>query len=271
MSLHADPKPARRTPARQAIPLALIVSVLLHTGTAAVLVGGPLLFAVLRPAPLPPAPPIYARVELVQQDTPSVGSGPKTAQKPAPQPAPPQPESPQPEPPKPAPPPAPPPPAAVPAAAPDLPLPPPPPPPPAPPKPARPAPPKPAAPPAPSPPPSPAPAPADVNLGDNAPAGTGLVSGAQVIPAGPDSTVHNAPPAYPAEAARRNEQGTVHLLIHVAPDGSATAVDIIRSSGYPLLDDAARRAVLGWHFRPATQGGVPVASELPFNVHFELQ
>jgi protein TonB len=92
-----------------------------------------------------------------------------------------------------------------------------------------------------------------------------------VIPAGPDSTVHNAPPVYPEEAARRNEQGTVHLLIHVGPDGSATAVDIVRSSGYPLLDDAARRAVLGWHFRPGTQGGVPVASVLPFNVHFELQ
>jgi len=109
---------------------------------------------------------------------------------------------------------------------------------------------------------------APVRLGDVA--GTGLVFGTQVVPAGPDSTVHNRPPAYPRDAARRGEQGTVELLIHIAPDGSASEVDVAASSGSVSLDRAARAAVLAWRFRPAVEDGAPVASILPFRVKFTI-
>lgn len=116
----------------------------------------------------------------------------------------------------------------------------------------------------------PAEPPPDVRLDITGDIGTGLVAGKQVIPAKLDAGFHNAPPAYPPAAARRGEEGVVELLIHVAPDGTAASVEVTKSSGHPILDRAARDAVARWHFRPAEQNGVPVRSDLPFNVHFEL-
>jgi TonB family protein len=37
-------------------------------------------------------------------------------------------------------------------------------------------------------------------------------------------------------------------------------VDVVRSSGYPLLDQAAVSRLRTWHFTPAVRDGVPVAS-----------
>ncbi|MBV9784342.1 MAG: energy transducer TonB [Acidisphaera sp.] len=200
---------------------------------------------------LPPAepPPILAQVELVVQNTPNVGDnspqgGHGTDQVPA---------------------------AAPPAAAPS-------------PAPALPAPPQPQAQlPLPTPPPRkaapPSPAPVaeqaadpmpSIRLGDTGELGTGLVSGDNVIPAAPDSTVRNKPPAYPVEAARRGEEGDVILTIHVAPDGTPSAVDIAETSGSERLDRAARQAVLHWHFHPAQQGGLPIASTMPLRIRFVL-
>jgi protein TonB len=111
-------------------------------------------------------------------------------------------------------------------------------------------------------------APPEIRLGEDGDPGTGLVSGSQVIPAGPDATFHNIPPTYPRDAARRGETGTVVLIIRIAPDGSASDVAVAQSSGYESLDRAARDAVLRWHFRPAQQDGIPVASVLPFRIVF---
>ncbi|MGH7068212.1 MAG: energy transducer TonB [Acetobacteraceae bacterium] len=202
------------------------------------------------------APPVLAEVELVEQNTPAVGqtaaaaalSAAPSAKPPAEPPAPPD-LSPPPQRP------------AAPAA--PLPLPPPP---------------APAAPPAlastrpaarPQPLPRPAPAPM-VRLGNPGAAGTGLVSGSQVIPAAIDSAVHNIPPAYPALAVREGEQGSVILKVHIAADGSAAAVDIFRTSGYSLLDRAARGAVGQWHFVPARQAELPVPSTMLVKIRFVL-
>lgn len=109
-----------------------------------------------------------------------------------------------------------------------------------------------------------------VRLGDVA-TGTGLVSGSAVIPAGLDTTVHNRLPAYPAEAARRGEEGVVILLVQIAPDGHATAIDVQRSSGYERLDRTARAAVSGWQFRPAVRDGLSIASMMEVEVHFDIR
>ncbi len=70
----------------------------------------------------------------------------------------------------------------------------------------------------------------------------------------------NLPPAYPPEAERRREEGTVALALHIGADGFVDRVDMVQSSGYPLLDQAAVSRLRTWHFTPAVQGGVPVAS-----------
>ncbi len=101
---------------------------------------------------------------------------------------------------------------------------------------------------------------AEVHLDPDGGVGVGRVTGDNVVPASPDSANLNKPPIYPIIAQERGEQGAVGLIVTVAPDGHAAAVDIASSSGYKLLDDEARRAVSRWHFRPEMRDGHPVQS-----------
>jgi protein TonB len=66
-------------------------------------------------------------------------------------------------------------------------------------------------------------------------------------------------PPYPRDALIAGLQGTVLLQVLVDVDGRPLQVDVERSSGHRVLDDAARRYVLRhWTFRPATKDGRPV-------------
>ncbi|HUA77459.1 MAG TPA: energy transducer TonB [Acetobacteraceae bacterium] len=100
--------------------------------------------------------------------------------------------------------------------------------------------------------------------------GTGLVSGPHVIPAALDRAARNIPPAYPPQAAQAGEQGSVILRVAVAPDGTG-AVSIAQSSGYALLDNAARTAVARWHFVPARRAGRPVPSTMLIRIRFLIK
>jgi protein TonB len=118
--------------------------------------------------------------------------------------------------------------------------------------------------------PSPAPAPLQINLGGGQDETSAIARGDQIVPAGLDARYHNKEPVYPPDAARRAEQGTVDLLVHVAPDGVAQGVDVTGSSGYVRLDQAARDAVSTWHFLPALKGGSTIPFDMPFRVVFRL-
>jgi protein TonB len=110
-----------------------------------------------------------------------------------------------------------------------------------------------------------------MNLGGGDSLTNAIALGPAVEPAKPDSHHHNREPVYPREAAERGEQGTVLLLVHVGPDGGVLGVDVAASSGYRLLDHAARDAVQTWHFLPAVRDGTPVAAELPLRIVFEIK
>jgi len=60
--------------------------------------------------------------------------------------------------------------------------------------------------------------------------------------------VHKVRPVYPPEAKRKRIAGVVQIDITVAKDGSVKEAEIVR--GNPLLQEAARQAVLQWHFYP---------------------
>ena len=109
-----------------------------------------------------------------------------------------------------------------------------------------------------------------VNLGGTDSLSNVLVQGDQVIPAAMDAKVHNREPIYPDEAVRHGEQGAVVLLIRVSPEGLANSVDIARSSGFNLLDRAARDAVATWRFMPAVRDGQPIDSSMSVRVVFQL-
>ena len=97
-----------------------------------------------------------------------------------------------------------------------------------------------------------------------------IVFGPQVIPASIDAKSRNLEPVYPREAVLRDEQGAVMLVIHVSAEGLPSGVDIAQSSGFGLLDSAARDAVLRWHFLPAVQDGRAIPFDMALRVVFHL-
>ncbi|MEW6074641.1 MAG: energy transducer TonB [Planctomycetota bacterium] len=82
--------------------------------------------------------------------------------------------------------------------------------------------------------------------------------------------LESPPPPYPPLAHRRGWEGTVVCRIAVAPDGTALAVEIERSSGHRILDEAAREALLAWRFVPARRGGEPCAGEVRHQITFQI-
>lgn len=81
----------------------------------------------------------------------------------------------------------------------------------------------------------------------------------------------NPPPIYPAEAIRQRLEGTVLIRIHVDKTGDVNEVDVIRSSGHSILDEAAVKAVRGWKGEPATTGQTAVASIEVLPIRFRLE
>ena len=80
----------------------------------------------------------------------------------------------------------------------------------------------------------------------------------------------NPKPDYPAEARRERQEGVVLVSVEVGADGRAGEVSLGRSSGFPLLDEAAVEAVRRWSFAPAEEAGVPVSSRVEVPVRFSL-
>jgi periplasmic protein TonB len=111
----------------------------------------------------------------------------------------------------------------------------------------------------------------EIHLGGTDDETNAIVTGPNVIPAGLDAKFRNREPVYPLEAARRAEQGAVILLIHVSPEGVPTDVAVAQSSGYVLLDNSARDAVMSWHFLPAVRDGQPIPFNMQFRVVFHLE
>ena len=92
----------------------------------------------------------------------------------------------------------------------------------------------------------------------------------------PNSIAHadyarNPPPAYPAIARRRAQQGTVTVSVLVGADGSVERAEVADSSGFDALDDAALETVRSrWRFVPARHGGLAVESWVLVPIRFAL-
>ena len=98
--------------------------------------------------------------------------------------------------------------------------------------------------------------------------GTGGDGGISARPIGG----YQVKPRYPESARRRGIEGTVLLKMRITAQGRVEDVQVIRSAGYPDLDESAMEAVRRWRFEPARRNGAPVAEDavlLP--VVFQLQ
>ncbi len=80
----------------------------------------------------------------------------------------------------------------------------------------------------------------------------------------------NPPPRYPHLARQKGQEGRVIIRVRVGTDGDAKSVTVRESSGYPLLDNAAAKAIRGWRFVPASLAGVAMAGTVDVPVTFRL-
>ncbi len=95
-----------------------------------------------------------------------------------------------------------------------------------------------------------------------------VAEGGNFLPA----SIHTkAEPAYPWEARRNRWQGTVLLAVTVSPEGRPIAIDVARSSGHRVLDDAAVEAVRQWRFVAARRNGLAVEDRVAVPITFRLR
>lgn len=64
-----------------------------------------------------------------------------------------------------------------------------------------------------------------------------------------DSVVSFKAPIYPKLAIKRELQGSVRIKVMVSIEGKPMHTEILKSSGFELLDKAALEAVLNWDFQ----------------------
>ncbi len=105
-------------------------------------------------------------------------------------------------------------------------------------------------------------------VGDEA-AGPG---GEEEAPAGPTrgpDIVGGPRPIYPKDALDQGLEGRVTLSVLVAADGAVSSVTVEKSSGHPILDRVAVRAVEGnWSFQPGLENGKPVSGKCAITFAF---
>ena len=73
-------------------------------------------------------------------------------------------------------------------------------------------------------------------------------------------------PDYPVEARRQRLQGTGLYALHILPSGAVASVDVVRSTGSPILDQAAVFALRRWVYRQKPAGRV-ITVPMTFHLH----
>ena len=81
----------------------------------------------------------------------------------------------------------------------------------------------------------------------------------------------NPSPKYPRIARIRGYQGNVLLDVLVNKDGKVHDLKIFKSSGYPLLDNAATSTIKHWLFEPGMIGSKKVDMWVRVPIRFELK
>lgn len=127
---------------------------------------------------------------------------------------------------------------------------------------------------APAPPPEPVPLPppeppAIVETAPTAPANPAPPP--KEIPASAIAYLEPPAPVYPRASRRLNESGLVVVRVYVGVDGAPRQVQVLRSSGFARLDDAAVEGVRRARFRPYAENGRPTAGWARIPIPFVLE
>ena len=82
--------------------------------------------------------------------------------------------------------------------------------------------------------------------------------------------IHYVTPTYPPRAQAAQIAGIVVLQVAVGVDGTVRDATVLRTV-HPSLNDAARRAVRQYRYKPGLLNGVPVPSKVEQIVEFRLK
>ena len=83
--------------------------------------------------------------------------------------------------------------------------------------------------------------------------------------------LNNPKPGYPSISRRLGEEGVVMLRVYVSAQGTPEQIQLLKSSGFARLDQAAQEAVGRWRFVPARQGKIATAAWVQVPVSFQLR
>ena len=81
----------------------------------------------------------------------------------------------------------------------------------------------------------------------------------------------NKPPSYPRIAQIRGYQGIVVLRVLVNTKGTVSKLNILKSSGYWILDKSALTTVKDWKFEPGKDGSRKVDMWVEQPIRFQLK
>ena len=97
--------------------------------------------------------------------------------------------------------------------------------------------------------------------------------GARGSPGVRGASSNGAKPDYPAESNRLGEEGIVIVSIEVLSDGRPGEIEVVKSSGYWRLDEAAVDFCKRAHHSPAVVDGQAVTSKhrVEFDFHFDRE
>jgi len=77
-------------------------------------------------------------------------------------------------------------------------------------------------------------------------------------------------PRYPRIARRRGYQGIVVLKVLVSERGEVEDIQVLKSSGFSILDKSAVKEVKKWRFIPAKRGDTPVSCWVEIPIKYQL-
>ena len=78
-------------------------------------------------------------------------------------------------------------------------------------------------------------------------------------------------PVWPAASLQAKEEGTVTMSFDVDAAGKVTDSSVVKSSGHPALDEAARSGIAKCTFKPALAGGKPVGASVKVQYVWRLK
>jgi protein TonB len=81
----------------------------------------------------------------------------------------------------------------------------------------------------------------------------------------------NREPYYPVLAREQGWQGTALLKVQVLKNGAVGSLEVLRSSGFSILDQSALKRVKEWKFIPAQKDGQPAEMFVQLPVTFKLE